>query len=66
MADKPKPKPGPNPELRLNRTKHCHLCNRRNIREFRPSPLRSGDHPKGNVDPNYVVAVCPTCDLNNI
>lgn len=47
---------------RLNRSKNCRLCGTRGIRVQKSSPIRPGEDPNGHVDPDYVVAVCPTCD----
>lgn len=40
--------------LYVNRSRNCHLCGGRRIREQRSSPKPD--------DPDYKVAVCPTCD----
>lgn len=40
--------------MALNRTRNCHCCNTRQVREQR----RVGTP----ADPNYTVAVCPVCD----
>ena len=39
----------------LNRSKNCHLCNSRGVRIHLAAPTED--------DPDYVLAVCPTCDL---
>jgi hypothetical protein len=41
--------------LYCNRSRDCHLCNGRRVREQRPSPKPD--------DPHYKVAVCLHCDL---
>ena len=41
--------------MHLNRSKNCHLCNSRGVRIHLAAPTED--------DPDYVLAVCPTCDL---
>lgn len=41
--------------LALNRSRNCHCCGGRHVREQR----RVGTP----VDPDYAVAVCPVCDV---
>lgn len=41
--------------IRLNRSRTCFLCDRRLQRVLLPSPKPE--------DPDYTIAVCPTCDM---
>lgn len=51
MSDLPRPL---RPNV-VNRSKNCHCCGERRVRELR----RIGTPH----DPDYAVAVCPTCDV---